>query len=186
MNKYEKKYFLFFSFIFLIQCLSFAQDYKEAYKKRPLNNININFFGNASIGSVNFERLTVIKSNFIIAGQFGIGVNEEFEICLFGECDNAEENYTTFPFQITGNIGVDRHFLEMGFGSTLIVGESGKDRTSYVIIGYRFLPSTSKRVSFNFYTNIQLRGGIDAMIATPVGNKSVLFIPFGLKIGVSI
>jgi len=177
MNTIKKRFVAMIFLITLIQSVTIAQDQKtEMHTSRPLNNINLNVMGNASIFSLNYERLTEVNPNFIIAGQLGIGMNEEFELCLFSGCSSKEpEQFTTIPFQVTANVGIKRHFLELGYGMTTVIGNTSKFRIMYPIVGYRYLPDNSSGLSFNFF--IQIPTNYNAF--------HVLFMPGGIKLGYS-
>ena len=44
---------------------------------RPLNNATLNLFGDASIVSINYERLFLNSSNFFLSAKVGLGYNRQ-------------------------------------------------------------------------------------------------------------
>jgi hypothetical protein len=153
----------------------FAQETIISYDSRPLNSIYINLLGDASIISINYDKQFLISSNFILSGKLGLGYNEEFQICLEGSCPSPDK-YLTIPHHITGNIGKDRHFFEFGLGGTIISGNTPQKYLLYPIVGYRILPLQSKKVNFRIFGQIPFSG---------LETKDILFVPFGLSLGVS-
>jgi len=91
-----------------------AQNLEVQHIDRPKNNISLNLLGDASIISVNYERIFVINSSFFVTGKVGFGYNKEFLFCLFGSC-NTPDRFFTIPHHITGNLGKGRHFFEFGY-----------------------------------------------------------------------
>ena len=92
----------------------FAQNQEEIVDARPLNSINLNLLGDASLISINYERQFLVSPAFILSSKLGLGYN--FEFIIFGN----PEHYLTIPHHITGNIGKGRHFFEFGLGGTII------------------------------------------------------------------
>jgi hypothetical protein len=154
----------------------FAKNNRDSTDIRPINNINLNICGDASIISLNYERLFLINQNFFITGKLGIGYNQEFQICLFGTC-SPPEDYLTIPHHITGNLGKGRHFLEFGLGGTIINGKTNQHYLLYPIVGYRLQPLKSNKVNFRIFGSIPFTG---------LETEDILFIPFGLSLGVSL
>ena len=144
-----------------------------------MHGLNMNFLGDASIISVNYDRLYLIKPTFILTGKLGLGITKE--ITLFG---GKGDNYLTIPHHFTGNFGKGRNFLELGIGGTFVGGKSYIDYIVYPLIGYRLLARKSDQVNFRIFTQIPLVFGANYLFEYLwVGN--VPFIPFGLSIGKS-
>ena len=117
--------------------------------ERPLNNINFNFFGDASILSFNYERLYSIKEFMFLTAKIGVGFNMAFCVIY---CSNVE-TFTTIPHHITINFGRGKNIFEMGMGGTMIT-EANQPYFLYPIIGYRFQPIREGRLSFRFFITI--------------------------------
>ncbi len=154
----------------------FAQNQEGIIKARPINNINLNLLGDASIISVNYERQIIVSSIFILSSKLGLGYNEEFQICIWGPCSTPSEKYLTIPHHITGNIGKGKHFFEFGLGGTIINGNTTQPYLLYPIFGYRILPLNSNKLNFRIFGQIPFSG---------TETEDILFIPFGLSLGVS-
>lgn len=160
-------------FIFLNINLSiFAQD-TTRFDTRPLNSINI--FGDASLISTNYERLFPISSNILLSGKLGLGYNENWQLCFFGNCSPAKE-FTTIPHSISCNIGKGRHFCEFGLGGTIVRGNTSQHYLLYPTIGYRILPKNKGRVNFRIFGQIPFSG---------LEPEEIIFIPFGISLGLS-
>ena len=143
--------------------------------ERPLNSIQINLLGDASIISINYDKQFLISSTFILSGKLGLGYNEEFKLCIWGPC-SPPEKYMTIPHHITGNIGKGRHFFEFGLGRTVINGNTNQNYLLYPIVGYRILPLNSSKLNFRIFGQIPFSG---------LETEDIIFIPFGLSLGIS-
>lgn len=148
----------------------FAQNQEEIVDARPLNSINLNLLGDASLISINYERQFLVSPAFILSSKLGLGYN--FEFIIFGN----PEHYLTIPHHITGNIGKGRHFFEFGLGGTIINGNTTQPYILYPIVGYRILPLKSNEITFRIFGQIPFSG---------IETDDILFIPFGLNLGVS-
>ncbi|MBX3043301.1 MAG: hypothetical protein KIT33_13765 [Candidatus Kapabacteria bacterium] len=142
--------------------------------ERPLNSINLNFLGDASLISFNYERAYFFSQNFFIATRIGIGVNTDFRFCI-GSCP-PQDSYTTIPHGITASIGKERHYFEMGMGGTYINGNEIESYLLYPIIAYRIHPMISKDYNFRIYIQFPIAGEAAG---------SIVFIPIGLSFGLS-
>ena len=155
----------------------FAQSKAELADKlnaRPQNSIYLNFLGDASIVSLNYERLLFINPNFFFSGKLGVGYNEEFLICFSEDC--TSERFITQTHHITGNIGKGRHYAEFGLGGTLIDGNTDENYLAYPIVGYRLHPLRSDKFNLRIYGSIPFTG---------LDTEDILYVPFGLSVGVS-
>lgn len=141
--------------------------------ERPLNSIQINLLGDASIISINYDKQFLISSTFVLSGKLGLGYNQEFELCFTGSCPSPK-NFTTIPHHITGNIGKGRHFFEFGIGGTVIVGNTKQIYFLYPMVGYRILPLNAGKLNFRIFGQIPFSG---------LGADDILFVPFGLSLG---
>jgi len=150
----------------------FAQNKRDTTNIRPLNNFNLNILGEASIISINYERLFLINSRFFLTGQLGIGYNEEFQLNLFG--GPPPEKYRIISHHITGNLGKRRHFLEFGLGGAIITGNTNKHYLLGPIVGYRLQPLKSNRINLRIFGSIPVIGF----------ETDIMYIPFGLSLGV--
>jgi hypothetical protein len=124
--------------------------------KQVLNNHYLNFFGDASTASYNYERLVRINPHFLLTGKIGIGWRREDESYILP----AANHYLTMPYHVTANLGGGRHFFELGLGMTsdlahrIIKGSSGNFYNytfKYSIVGYRFQPFRSDKTTFRIY-----------------------------------
>lgn len=160
--------------LILTGAVIFAQINDDSISRRPVNSISINLLGDASIISVNFERIFLISSTFILTGKLGLGYNEEFQFCIFGSCPPPEK-YLTIPHHVTGNLGKGRHFFEFGLGGTIVSGNTNQYYLFYPIVGYRLLPLKSNKVNFRIFGQIPFSG---------LETEDILFIPIGLNLGI--
>ena len=65
----------------------------------------------------------------------------------------------------------------MGVGGTVIVGSSSQNYIPYAILAYRFLPLKSNKFKFRVFGEYPF--------ANP-DNYDIIFIPFGVSIGISL
>ncbi len=170
-----RKILLLTAILLIAKTSLFAQTQEEIIAPRPLNSINLNLLGNASLISIDYERQFIIRPTLILSGKLGIGYNEEFMLCIYGECPSPD-TYLTIPHHVTGNIGKGKHFFEFGIGGAIINGNTTRPYLLYPIIGYRFLPLKSKKINFRIFGQIPLSG-------FDVGG--VIFSPIGLNLGIS-
>ncbi len=154
----------------------FAQDIYEEVETRPLNNVGLNFVGDASLVSINYERQILISPNIIISSRIGLGYYGEFQLCWGGPCNTPPDRYLTIPHHITSNIGKGRHFFEFGFGGVVIDGNTPQPYIFYPVVGYRILPLLSKKISFRLFVQVPFSGLV-------VGD--IFFLPAGFSFGLA-
>lgn len=162
-----KKLFLISVFVATHTVIS-AISLPDSIARIPLNNINLNILGDASIASINYERLFLLSPKFFISGDIGIGFNKEF---VFGLDNNnpKSDSYLTIPGRITGNIGNRKHSLELGIGATKINGFPDKDYFIYPIIGYRMQPLKQGKVNFRIFATLLHNGDRTEIYVLPLG-----------------
>lgn len=163
------KKIIFTAVLLISTSLLFAQNKGGLTNARPLHNFSLNLGGDGSLISINFERLSFINPRFFIAGQLGIGYNEEF--LLFG---GDPERYGVIPHQFTGNWGKGKHFFEFGLSGAIVTGNTNKHYLLGPIIGYRIQPLKSNKVNFRVFASIPLIGF----------DTDLMYIPWGLSIGI--
>ena len=151
---------------------SFAQNLDKKNDIRPLHSIGINLFGDASAISGYYEKLFLIKGNFILSSKLGFGYNEKF--CVLGAC--KKETFLTIPHHITANIGKKQHFFEFGFGGTFLMGNNASSYIVYPTVGYRIVPLKSNRLNFRIF------GQYPLLKSKPI---EAPFIPIGISLGLS-
>ena len=173
-----KKFILILMFAILSSFI-FAQGNADSTDKRPLNNIYLNFLGDFSNVTINYERVFFIESIFFLTGKIGIGFTKELELNLFGEAAPTKR-FLTIPLHITANVGKGKHFFEFGIGGTLVSGDPvvlDKQFIPYPIIGYRIQPLNFKKANFRIFFTWPF-SGMD-------GLNGVWISPFGFSIGIS-
>jgi hypothetical protein len=140
---------------------------------RPPNSIYMNLFGDASIFSINYERLFFNNRKFFLAGNAGIGYSESLDLPI------TSTSLLSIPMHITGNVNISgkRQFLEFGFGGTLLYYQNFKfwDYSIYPLIGYRWQPLKSGKFTFRIFVSYPLTDKIDI--------DSYWFSPVGMSIG---
>lgn len=159
-----------------------SQNMTDSLNIRPLNNFNLNLSGDASFISINYERIFFFSPTFLMSSGVGLGYNEEIKMCFdfFGTSScPPPQSCLTIPHHITGNIGKGRGFLEFGLGGTFFAGSTSNSYVLYPIIGYRFLPLRSNKMSFRFYFEYPITES-DLWL-----NNDVFFIPIGFSLGIS-
>ncbi|MCX6232465.1 MAG: hypothetical protein NTZ33_13090 [Bacteroidetes bacterium] len=145
-------------------------NFNYAYS-RPLNNINLGILGDASLFSVNYERLFLNRSNsFFCTAGMGLGANPE--ISVFGPA----YLFFAIPHHITANIGYKKHFFEVGIGGVYIYKKPNWDYINYMIAGLRIQPLESNDFYFRIY-------GCTTINDIKTGRLTI--IPIGLSFGIS-
>jgi len=151
----------------------------QSVDDRPLNNISLSLFGDASYISINYEKQYLVAKSYILSAKLGLGYNQEFCISFGSGSCSPVENYLTIPHHFTANIGKRRSFFELGLGGTILYGETSEPYILYPIIGYRFLPMQSNKINFRLYF-------LPPPYADgPLGHPDILFSIVGGSIGIS-
>lgn len=154
-----------------------AQEGDTIQSNRSSFVIGMNLSGDASLISLNFEKLFYIKPAFALAAKMGFGFNQEFQIFSTGE---PTVNYFILPMSVTCNFGKGRSYLECGIGGSLVAGNDNSYYLGYPIIGYRYHPFKNPGFSFRvwlFYPFGQL---------PVVESTDILFAPFGVSFGIAL
>ena len=146
----------------------------NAQFERPRNAIYLDLLGNASIISLSYETHYPKSSSFMMSTRIGLGYNEEFQLCLFGPCEEEPQKFMTVPMSLTANWGWKRHFFEFGLGATIVSGGSIQI-VPYPVLGYRYAPLKSKRFSLRIFSNLY-----------PNPATSYILVPVGLSLGLSL
>ena len=172
MKQYQS--ILLFCLLLLNSTVFSQYNETDAVIKRPQNSISVGF-GDASLISLSYERLFIIHDNLFLAARLGIGYNEEFQLCLFGPCENPPKTFTTFPHSVTVNFGKNKHLFELGLGGAVIEGNTSDPYLLYPIIGYRLQPLKAEKVNLRLYL---------ALPISSIETEDFLFIPAGLSVGI--
>lgn len=157
--------------LFLISTRLFSQGTDDVTARRPVNSVYLNVLGDASMLSVNYERLFFNKPAFLLTGKIGTGFYREIPIW---ENQSTPPTYFTIPHHITGNIGKRQHLFEFGLGGTFLTGSADNIYILYPILGYRLLPFKSKKANFRIYAQIPFAG---------VNWETFWFVPIGVSFG---
>ncbi|MFC2123713.1 hypothetical protein ACFLU5_02785 [Bacteroidota bacterium] len=162
----------------------YAQFIEDSIPYRPRNNIYVNLLGDASIISLNYERLFGVDTNLFFSSKIGIGYNTDYflralECGLSYYCPGVGYflQYATIPHHLTLNLGKGKHFFEFGLGGTIISGNATQNYWFYPIVGYRILALMSNKVNF---INFRIYGQIPF---SGFDTEDVIFIPFGISVG---
>ncbi|HMG14378.1 MAG TPA: hypothetical protein VK590_02955 [Saprospiraceae bacterium] len=151
----------------------FAQE-KTGVFNRPNNLIYLDFFGDGSLFSINYERQYFLLPYLFFTGKAGLGYNQNFNLCFFGSCNNPKKDYLTLPYHVTANIGGVRNFFEFGIGGTILGGNSTQYFLSYPILGYRYQAVKPNSFNFRVFFSFPFNGTDDYRF---------LFIPIGISVG---
>lgn len=150
-----------------------AKDAEASSFPWPSNNITLNLFGDATIFSMNYERLHFFDRKYMIAGKIGIGYSQSLGL------PSKSAALLTIPMHFTGNISVykKRQYIEFGFGGTFMFYENLKywDYAIYPIVGYRLQPYQKVKLTFRIFISYPLTDKIDM--------HNYWFSPVGLSIG---
>ena len=172
-----KNILIIFSFLFIGSGM-YAQHSDSSRVKRPANSVYMNLLADASLISINYERLFPINTYMFFCASIGVGYNEEFKICIFGPCAPAR-TYRTIPHRITFNVGKRKNFFEIGMGGTSFKSGDYRDYVLYPIIGYRRQPLVTQKFNFRVYGQFPFFKSDN----WESDNPNILFIPLGLSFG---
>ncbi len=155
---------------------SSVADQPADLEDRPLNNIFANILGDASVASLNYERLFLIDPEHVfIAAGAGVGLN--YFVLIHnsnGSNTYSTEKYVIFPHHVTCNIGKGRHFLELGVGGAALAGPRAQPYLPYLTAGYRIQPWTKNKLHFRIFGSYPLES---------LEKFEILYIPAGISIG---
>lgn len=154
---------------------SATADQPSDLSERPKNNIFINILGDASVASLNYERLFFIEpENFFIAAGAGVGLNYFVTIHNDNGSSYTSEKYVIFPHHVTANIGKGRHFFEFGLGGAFLSGPRSQPYLPSLLAGYRIQPWNKNKLHFRVFGSYPLEA---------LEKFEILYIPVGLSIG---
>jgi hypothetical protein len=140
---------------------------------RPRNNIHLTLFGDATVGSLNYERIFQNNRKFFLAGGFGVGYSNSLGL------PSKSASLLAIPCHLTGNLGEKLHYLEFGFGgATFFYFNDGMeywDFCIYPMIGYRLQPLRSDRFCARIFAGYPITDEID--------RDNYWFFPVGLSLG---
>jgi hypothetical protein len=152
-----------------------AQDKGEPPFNRPRNNIYINIFaGDASVQSLNYERLFLVRPKSFFTGSLGIGYNKNLDKYEGRLYQISHSQFMTIPHHITMNVGKKRSFFEFGIGGTGLIGDAHQNYYLYPIIGYRFHSSNPMKLNFRIYISFPFQG---------YKNVEFWWFPIGISVG---
>jgi hypothetical protein len=155
--------------------LTTAQDEERMPVPDPLNSINVDLLGNATLIGVSYERIIKISKNSFLAGKLGTGYGKELLLDYYDTLATEYPVYVSIPHQITFNIGKSRHYIEAGVGGTITIGDVSPHYVPYITAGYRLNPLYAGNIKFRVFGNF-----------IPVDHKNyrnIFFVPFGLSLG---
>lgn len=142
---------------------------------RPVNNAFINFLGDGSLASLNYERLFLIDpEHAFITGGLGLGMNSLVTIHANEHASYTSDNFPVIPHHISGNIGNGRHFLELGLGGTILANGGGQHYLTYLMVGYRLQPLNTNRVSARLFGSYPLQR---------LEKFDMIYVPVGISVG---
>lgn len=165
--------------MYLNASLIIAQNEPDNSIRRPTNNIYLNLLGDASIFSINYEKLFLIDKGFALSSKIGLGYNQADPVCIsFGSPCPAPPKFLTIPLHISGNLGKGKRMFEIGVGGTFFTGNENKKMKLYPIVGYRLQPIESKKFTFRIFTNL-------FNPAEFFNYDNILLSPVGISLGIS-
>ena len=169
-------------FLFLLfSVIMNGQETKSMNESGSLHIISFNI-GEGSSLSLNYERLFNLESNFFLAGQLGIGYNEDYD----RDTGETTDRFVVLPHHFTGNLGGKRSFFEFGITGLCIFGDVKNSYLWGPLIGYRLHPLKTKRIGFRAYLNFPLK--IFKNIGNPFWpeftyDRDFMYVPIGFSIG---
>lgn len=138
---------------------------------RPSNYMVLGLLGEASIISLNYERIIGINEKMFVSAKIGVGLSER-NTDLFG---SGAYIVAGFPHHVTLNLGGPKAFFEVGMGGSYLSGSLDGSLESYFlypVIGVRSLSAQINRASFRFFVHFPVAGFED-----------IYYIPLGLSFG---
>ena len=153
-----------------------AQEGDSIVERRPDFNLSMIIAGDASVIALGLEKLFFIKPAVTLAGKLGFGTNQEFN--LFGS--DPPINYIVLWQNFTANFGRGRSFLECGLGGALLTGGPEMHYVVYPLLGYRFHPFKTARVSFKAWLYFPYNKVYN------FSNNDLILLPYGMSVGIAL
>lgn len=169
-----KNIFLLLILISIVDVL-YSQDPIDSTMFRQKNEIYVSLLGEASIYSINYEKIFINDENVFTGAKIGIGYNESIELCLFGPCNSKQEYFITVPHGISINYGSEKNYFELGLDGVLLINDSRKDYLPFISIGYRYQPKVKNKLMFKIFANIPTTSGNS--------KENIWIIPAGIALG---
>ncbi|WP_320053680.1 hypothetical protein [uncultured Acetobacteroides sp.] len=145
----------------------------------PRSGVYANFLGDASVVSINYERIFPFSSTMFLTGKVGVGYNEDYHLHIaeWGNSNYSPDKFITFTHHITANLGKKKFYFELGLGGTIVGGNTKYNYLLYPIIGYRLQPLKSNKVNFRVFSCVPI---------APFRYTSIWFSPIGVSVGLSL
>lgn len=153
----------------LINAPLFAQNYPH-YSGDLCPNLSIGVYGSGSVFSLSYEFNAQKSGQVPFVFALGMGYNEEFLTFT----NRKRGQYLTIPHRATILAGSGNHYFEVGLGATALIGSPPDHYYIYPIMGWRFDPGRNGNVNFRLFANFPFQGN----------SGRILFIPFGLSLGI--
>ena len=141
------KLLLLLTALFCFCFTGFSQDDKAIKPKYAANSIYLGLGNNASVISLNYDRLFLRSRFFFLSAATGVGFNKSNTFRLFSE-EKEQISFLTIPYHATANIGYNLLFLELGVDGGLFIGPIPKKHFTSPLIGLRFQPLKKRWVTF--------------------------------------
>jgi hypothetical protein len=123
-----------------------------------------------SMNPTNYQRMLPSHPQFVTNHKLVAGYNPLFSLRTFGE-----ENYITFPQQMTTNFGKGINFFEFGMGGTYIPeNRFGHSNFYYPILGFRIQPQTASKFILRIFGSYPFSGKFI---------EGAQYLPLGLSVG---
>jgi hypothetical protein len=161
-----------------------GQSENSSSKNKLRNNILIGFFGDASMFSLNYERMFRINNIIYFSGKIGIGRNEAPQAQLsYNPATPILTSCITFPLHCTFNLNVAHHrkrkaFLELGLGVTIMAERDQQNYLTYPIVGMRAYPFNRFKLNYRLYSHLPY-------VIVNYDDFDGNFVPFGFSLGYS-
>ena len=162
-------------FLLVCLCICLMAPALSQESKRPLNSLFISVLGDASLISLNYDRLFPIRPGLMLSGKLGIGYNQEIRLCLFTPC--SPPRYLMIPHHLNAVIGKGRFLFEAGLGGTLLRRNPAQPYVLYFQAGLRVMTFRPKTVCSRIFLQLPVSG---------YDTEGFFFLPLGAGLGVSL
>ncbi|MGV3585926.1 MAG: hypothetical protein ACO1OF_02895 [Adhaeribacter sp.] len=153
-----------FILVLLLSSIVFSVNAQQNLTPTKKNTLFLELLGNGGLYSLNVDRIITSKEMWMLAGRLGIS--------YFNHSDPAKKQYVVLPMELSYLRGKSKHFLEIGYGATMMVGKDESYTGEYATAIYNYMEALNTfRLGYRYQ---QKDGGMFYKVGWTPGYGSVM------------
>jgi hypothetical protein len=144
------------------------------------HSFNLNFPGNASLVSINYENRRHFSDEAYLTSSVGFGYDRVSDINSI----SGKKKYFTIPHYASITIGKKIHKVELGFGGTILTSSDDANYAYYSIIAYRLEFENHEGPSIRIFTHFPFNGYLSDLVTGGSNRKG--FSLLGVSAGINL